>query len=369
MLNVITEVLRLRVRVRTILANVPVGHLDDVLTGTDIARLVRLLGTDVRPLADIVRGRSAELRPATLARIVHALQQRKHSIPHRTLIRDAFLGAKGQRLRDLCLEINWLGDHHDLEHVVFEGLDPILRVEVLRHIDAEAHRVDSAELRILSDIDDTVISALHDKRWPRGKVYPGVVEFVRALDHGASDAPGRAGDLTFVTARPMGPGGVVEKYTRNGLSGLGFPPHAVLGGSIFNLLTLGSIAVRKLQNFERERQLFPQCRAVFIGDSGQADALVGWAMLQRDADFLAAVFIHNVTEMDDDMKSMWAARGVTVFDTYAGAAAQALEMGLITAHDAAAVEQAVRDGIVEQSERQQVKLAGLLDRELASLGR
>lgn len=364
MRTLVADVVRLRARVRRLIAATPADALDALLSELDLGRLVRLMGTDTRPFADVVRGRADTLHPRTLARLIHALQQRRHSPAHRTIVRDAFLGAQGQRLRDLCLELNWLGDHHDLEHVVFEGLDPIMRADVLGHIAEQSRHVTIPELRILCDIDDTVLAALHERRWPRGTVYPGIVEFVRALDRGAADTPGRPGDLTFVTARPVGPGGIVERYTRDGLAALGLPPHTVLSGSIWNLFTLGSIAVRKLQNFERERQLFPECRAVFIGDSGQADAFVGWAMRERDSEYLAAVYIHNVTDMDDELRATWAKRGVTVVDTYAGAAIHAAALGLITAADADAVEIAVRRGILDQPERVQSALTAILDRDL-----
>jgi hypothetical protein len=42
------------------------------------------------------------------------------------------------------------------------------------------------------------------------------------------------------------------------------------------------------------------------------------------------VFIHNVTDLSDAQRADFAAKGVTIFDTYVGAAVEAYKSGLIT---------------------------------------
>ena len=37
-------------------------------------------------------------------------------------------------------------------------------------------------VKVLSDIDDTIFCALHDRRYPRRSVYPGVRAFLDAVD-------------------------------------------------------------------------------------------------------------------------------------------------------------------------------------------
>lgn len=320
------------------LASVPAGGLDAVLADLDLGDLVgslddRRWGPDHRSaLLDLLcRQRRPELGTERLAELVRALHRGRTPQTHEEAIRDILLAQRGPDLLALKYRINDSGDYHDLEHLVFEDLsDDSLRREVLDHIATESAGLTSPDLRILCDIDDTVICALHDDRYPRGTVYPGVVALLHELDRGAAEDPGRAGDLTFVTARPGGPRGLVESYTRNGLAELGLPPHAVLGGSLLNLHTKAAIAERKIQNFERDRLLFPESRTLFIGDSGQADAQVGVEMLRLDPEHVEGVFIHNVTDLDTPAREEWARRGVVVFDRYDELAAEMHRRGLIS---------------------------------------
>jgi hypothetical protein len=165
-----------------------------------------------------------------------------------------------------------------------------------------------------------------------------VVELLKALDQGRAAQPSRPGDLTFVTARPGGPNGLIEQYTRNALTGHGMPPHAVLGGSVFNLFTKASIKARKLQNFERERSLFPECRFLFLGDSGQADAHVGAEMLRRGPDFVVAVLIHEVVPVTGAVRASLEQAGIRFHSSYDQAASILYGLGVI--------DRAGRDAVV-----------------------
>lgn len=138
----------------------------------------------------------------------------------------------------------------------------------------------------------------------------------------------------------------------------------MLGGSLLNLHTKTVMAERKLQNMHRDRQLFPECRMVFIGDSGQADGQVGAEMHRIDPDHIVATLLHNVTDLTQEQREEWAAQGVHVFDTYAGAAAHALRLGLIRADQARTVVEATRRGleVVDLTEEQRTRL----ERDLAA---
>lgn len=313
------------------LRDTPPGALEGVLEQLDLERTVERIagnaivglfrGDERRALVQLLCiDRVDELSPATRARIVHALRRLPLSAIISRGIRSTLLSLTGEPFRDMKYLLNATGDRHDLEHVVYERLTADDREAVLAHIAAEAADAPSHDLRILCDIDDTIKAMLHDSRYPRGTVYPGVIELLKALDKGRAAQPSRPGDLTFVTARPEGPKGLIEQYTRNGLSGLGLPPHAVLGGSIFNLFTKKSIKARKLQNFERERSLFPECRFVFLGDSGQADAHVGAEMLRRGPDFVVAVLIHEVVEVTGALRARLEAAGIRFHTAYDDAA-------------------------------------------------
>lgn len=339
-------------RIVRLLRHTPVEELDQLLGELDLAALVRtvddrVVGPDHRSeLLDLlVRQRCEHLSVRTLARLVYALHKGPTRRTHEQAVRDIILSLRGADLGLLKTLINTAGNHHDLDHLVFDDIDDeAVRSQILTHLAREAAGYSSPDLRILSDIDDTVICMLHDKRYPRGSAYPGVAEFLHALDRGAARDPGRPGDLTFITARPGDPRGLVEGYTRNGLAGLGLPPHSVMTGHILNLATKGRIAERKLANFDRSRQLFPECQVVFIGDNGQADVEVGRAMLARDPEHVRAVFIHNVTGAGQDVRDSLAAEGIWLFASYAEAAARAHELGLISDKGLASVRAAVAAG-------------------------
>ena len=361
------------------LRRVPRGQLEQVLERVDLDRFVAgiaggwatglLRGRERRELiAILVHDRLDELSPEMRARILLAMRKLPTGPEMSRGIRDALCSLTGEPFRRMKRLLNTSGDHHDLEHIVYEHLLPADREAVLAHIRAEGSVVDPTDLRILCDIDDTVRSMLHDARWPRGTVYPGVVALITGLDDGMSADPSKAGDVTFVTARPAGPGGLVEQYTRNALSHLGMPPHAVLGGSILNLFTKATIKARKLQNFDRERLLFPECRMVFIGDSGQADPQVGAEMVRRAPDFMAAVLIHDVVGLDDEAKRALEAQGVRTFDTYAGAARQFAELGLLDPEEAEEIAAEVRRAIDELDPKRGKRdaLRAALERELSA---
>ncbi|WP_206446657.1 phosphatase domain-containing protein [Agrococcus sp. KRD186] len=320
-----------------VLARIDVAHTVEAIAGNLISGLFR--GDERRELVQLLCiDRVDELSPAMRARIVHALRRLPMSAEVSAGIRSTLLSLTGEPFRDMKYLLNATGDSHDLEHVVYERLTPTDRDAVLAHIAAEAASAPSTDLRILCDIDDTVKAMLHDDRYPRGTVYPGVVELLKALDQGRAAQPSRPGDLTFVTARPGGPKGLIEQYTRNALTGLGLPPHAVLGGSIFNLFTKASIKARKLQNFERERTLFPECRFLFLGDSGQADAQVGAEMLRRGPDFVVTVLIHEVVPVTGAKRASLEAAGIRFHSSYDEAASILHGLGVI--------DRAGRDAVV-----------------------
>lgn len=339
-------------RIVGLLRHTPPGELDDLLGELDLTSLVRkvddrLLGPDHRSdlLHLLVHERREHLSVRTLSRLVHALHRGPTPGSHERAIRDIILSLHGEDLGLFKTLTNTAGSYHDLDHLVFDDIDDeAIREQILTHIAQQAAGYASPDLRILSDIDDTVVCMLHDRRYPRGSAYPGVAEFLHALDRGAAQSPGRPGDLTFITARPSDPRGLVEGYTRNGLAGLGLPPHSVMTGHILNLATKGRIAERKMVNFDRSRLLFPECQVVFIGDNGQADVEVGRAMLARDPDHVRAVFIHNVTQAGEDVRAQLASEGILLFDTYAEAAARAHALGLISPEGLERVRSAVATG-------------------------
>ncbi|OLT23675.1 hypothetical protein BJF81_10010 [Ornithinimicrobium sp. CNJ-824] len=364
------------VQVLRILRDVPAGELDAVLAPLDLDEVVgdidnHVWGPDHRTelLELLLVRRREELSLQTVAEILAALHHGPTPRPHQEAIVDVLTDCEGTDFHDLKYRLNAQGDYHDLEHLVFDDVDEDLRERLLAHFAEQATVDATSDLRVLCDIDDTLTCAIHDDRYPRGTIYPGVVALLHALDDGAAQEPNRAGDLTFVTARPGGPRGLVEQYTRNHLGELGLPPHAVLGGSFLNLHTKAAIAERKIQNMERDRLLFPECRMVFIGDSGQADGDVGAQMHERDPGHIVGTLLHNVTDLDEEARGQWASRGVHVFDTYVGAAVHAVRLGLLRTDQAHEVARAVRTGLgaVDLSTDQRDRLERDLAADVAAL--
>ena len=336
------------------LRSTPPDRLEAVLAKLDLDRTVKAIAGNLvtglfrsderRELVELLCvERVAELSPRMRARVVHALRELPLSPVVSHGIRSTLLSLTGEPFRDMKYLLNSTGDRHDLEHVVYERLTPADRDAVLAHIAAEVADTPVHDLRILCDIDDTVRAMLHESRYPKGGVYPGVIELLIELDEGHASQPSRPGDLTFVTARPEGPKGLIEQYTRNGLSGLGLPPHAVLGGSFLNLFTKKSIKARKLQNFERERALFPECRFMFIGDSGQADPQVGAEMLRLGGVHGVAVLIHEVVPLEGEARAELEGAGIRFFETYDEAARIAHDLGLLDGESRDRVVMAVAD--------------------------
>ena len=286
------------------------------------------------------------------------------------LVRDAFLSLRGVELTRFKSLLSSGTDHRDLEHLVFGVVnDAQARRDILDHIAAEAVLVEVPDLHVLSDIDDTLRCALHDDRYPRGTVYPGVIALYRALDAGRSGDPLSPGDLTFVTARPMDPAGLIEQHTRRGLRDLGLPPHAVLSGTFDGLLGHDSMAGAKMENFERFRLLMPETSVVFIGDSGQGDVEVGRRMLASDPEAVSLVLIHDVVALPPSERKALRSEGIVVVDTPVGGAVEAYAAGLVSAAGlASVVEAAEREvvGIRWDTPEQEAATTTILERDLAA---
>lgn len=276
------------------------------------------------------RARLRDLSVAGREAVITALQRGRTGSRREQVIRDILLGTRGADLTALKNAIDAGGDAHDLDRLVFHDLDDAaLREQVLAHFAREAAAAPSGELKVLSDIDDTLYRNWVDERYPPKAVYPGVRALYHELDVGP-DGTGRPGDLVFVTARPGDRPGLVEEHTIGALGRLGLSRFVVLTGSLTKVTSNEAIARGKLEAIARYRRLFPEYGLVFLGDSGQGDAIVAAALMADHADATRAVFIHDVVHTPPEGRAEWAARGVPLFDTYVGAAAHALERGLIS---------------------------------------
>lgn len=326
-----------------------------------------------RELVDLLcRARRDELNLAARAAVIHALQTGHTGRRAERLVRDLFCEVRGEQLTMLKNLIDASPDHNDLEELVYADIDSrSIRAEILAHIAAEAATVSEPEAKVLSDIDDTVICSLHDRRFPKGITYPGVLALWEALDQGPHANPRTLGDLAFLTARPADLLGWVEDRTRRRLRASGVGKSSMLTGSVLHLLTHGGMANKKIKNVRHYHQLYPEYRLVFIGDSGQGDVLVGRHLRDEFAGTVDAVLIHDVINTDEATRAEYGSQGIVLFDTYVGAANVVHQLGLINDAGLAAVVAACRTGFDDiewNSAAQEVAARALLARDLTAAG-
>ncbi len=278
------------------------AELNHLITNVDVDALLsdvdnRVIGPDnLTALLELLCVKRAhELGLPVRAGLMFALQRGiTHSLAER-MIRALFLGVRGRELTEFKNLLDGRGSYHDLQQLVFSDVDdPAIRQDILEHIRREAETAPSGENKVLSDIDDTFLLNWKDTRYPPKTVYPGVLQFYRELDRGPGIIPGREGDLTFVSARPQDPLGLIEDRTLATLREHGVPTASMLSGAFTHLLGNSRIAEKKFDNFRRFAQLFPEYGFVFVGDSGQGDVAFGEQMLAASPDSVRAVFIHDV---------------------------------------------------------------------------
>ncbi|MBN1209755.1 MAG: hypothetical protein JXB05_33205 [Myxococcaceae bacterium] len=275
------------------------------------------------------KGRLGELSIDNRAKVIDALQYHATGSKDEEAVRDIFLGTQGAALTALKNAVDAGGDYHDLQQLVFHDIDNAgIRSQLLDHFRAQAQP--SGQVKVLSDIDDTFYVNLKDDRYPGKTVYPGVRAFYSELDKGGGASADREGDLTFISARPYDRAGLGESLTRSMLDANGVGNATVLSGDFLHLIGNSNIADKKFDNWQQYRQLFPEYKSVFIGDSGQGDAIFGAKAVASAPSDMKAVFIHNVTNMSAEERKAMAQQGIFVFDTYVGAATEAFRRGLIT---------------------------------------
>jgi len=322
-------------QILALLGEASAQELDDVLSTIDVQLLFsgiddRLIGPDHRTAlrALLCDARLGDLTVKARAAIARALQVGRTCDADEQAIVRILLETRGAQLTALKNALNEAGDHRDLQRLVWTDIDDSQRRHtLLAHFARES--VPTGEVKVLSDIDDTLYENWKDTRYPPKTVYPGVVQFYAELDSGPRET-GRLGDLTFVSARPTDPLGAIEALTFRTLRANGIRIAAVLTGSLLSVRSNEAIAQKKLENFLQYQALFPEYAFVFVGDSGQGDVIFGEAIRERSPDTVKAVFINDVVATPLARRQALAEKGVHLFDTYVGAAIKAFELGLIS---------------------------------------
>jgi hypothetical protein len=277
-----------------------------------------------------------------------------------------FLDTGGTALTALKNAIDAGEDYHDLHQLLYHDIDDAaVRDELLHHF--RNHAQPTGQLKILSDIDDTFYVNWLDARYPKQTVYPGVRALYHELDLGPRDG-GELGDLVFLTARPYDRFGAIDKLTHDMLHQHGVPRSAVLAGDLAHLLSNQLIAEEKHKRFLEFAPLYPEYDYVFLGDSGQGDAIAGEMMLAHPS--VRAVFIHDISGMPEIERAENRARRIFLHDTYLGAALYAFSLGLISRPGLSRVALAAVAELVDiefTSTEQQESMLAHFRRDLAAL--
>ena len=94
------------------------------------------------------------------------------------------LHTKGHDLTELKNLLMSGGTTFNLQRLVFSDLSLSARTKALTHFQSQVGERKHKLVKVLSDIDDTIFSVVHDRRYPLNIVYPGVKSFLDELEIG-----------------------------------------------------------------------------------------------------------------------------------------------------------------------------------------
>ncbi|KAE9322002.1 hypothetical protein PF001_g4637 [Phytophthora fragariae] len=306
---------------------------------------------------------------STLATIVLSLQKYAAEPDVVTCIRDCFCAKRNMA----CLQLK---NKVDAKFPMFDLIYHRIRSDtereaILKHFEAEAAALRAsskffAPIKLLCDIDDTMLAALFDTRYPELTVYPGVHQFAQELlrrsatiaadsadrhsgyeredsDEDEDLESGNTGGskkfkevqrVAFLTARPE----FLRKRSLHELRACGFQHFTLLMGRFANMWGSQRIASGKLRNFVRFKRVFAEHRFVFVGDNGQGDIDLGKELLKNPHLYaVSAVLIHDIIRNHATEKlSQHSYRGkecnqngIHSFRTYIGASFHLYMLGLL----------------------------------------
>ncbi|MBN9418669.1 MAG: hypothetical protein J0I12_24675 [Candidatus Eremiobacteraeota bacterium] len=282
-------------------------------------------------LDEVVRGRTQELSVRSRGILIKAMQVGATYYQRERAIRDLMLATHGHDLTVLKRHIDRCDDHRDLAQLLFHDIDRSdYRKQILDHIHREGRLHPCPEVRIVTDLDDTIYCNWADKRFPPKTVYPGVLQLHQEL----------RGDLVVLTGRVGDTAGILERRYRKRLGALGVKEITMLTGSLVHQFVHPWIFSKKWANLERHYRLFPEMRIVMFGDTGQADPEFLSKAACHYGVQVAKAMLHNVKALPPARQALCDQSGVSVFDTYVGAALQLFQARLLTSEKLERVMQA-----------------------------
>ncbi len=309
----------------------------DALNGwieaADFARTYESLRSSLEKavLKEIIRPRVAELSVRSRGLLIKAMQVGPTYYERERAIRDLMLATHGHDLTVLKRHIDRGEDHRDLAQLLFHDIDRTdYRKQILDHIQREGRLHPCPEVRIVTDLDDTIYCNWADKRFPTKTFYPGVLQLHQEL----------RGDLVVLTGRVGDRAGILERRYRQRLGILGVKELTILTGTLVHQFIHPWIFSKKWANLERHYRLFPEMRIVMFGDTGQADPEFLSKAARHYGVQVAKALLHNVKELPPARRAACDLSGVSLFDTYVGAAVQLFRSQLLSAEKLERVMQA-----------------------------
>ena len=166
------------------------------------------------------------LSVSTKAILVDALQKRglRYSTHAEEAMERLLVSCHGEELTKLKNMTDLGGDYLNLYKLIYSDITShLIREKVLKHFSVEAKKMTTERggsygLKILSDVDDTLYSsggkfpAGMDKEYPKHQLYPGCLEFFKALDKQGQDDDS-ACNLVFLSARPHAYKDMAEEHS------------------------------------------------------------------------------------------------------------------------------------------------------------
>ena len=304
----------------------------------DFAKTYRSLSSSVEKavLKEVIRPRVAELNVRSRGLLIKAMQVGPTYYERERAIRDLMLATHGHDLTVLKRHIDRGDDHRDLAQLLFHDIDRTdYRKQILDHIQREGRLHPCSEVRIVTDLDDTIYCNWADKRFPAKTVYPGVLQLHQEL----------RGDLVVLTGRVGDRAGILERRYRQRLGILGVKELTILTGTLVHQFVHPWIFSKKWANLERHYRLFPEMRIVMFGDTGQADPEFLSKAARHYGVQVAKALLHNVKELPPARRAVCDQSGVSLFDTYVGAAVQLFQAQLLSAEKLERVMQAALDDL------------------------
>jgi len=260
-----------------------------------------------------------------------------------------FLAVRGADLFELKRGLDAGPTDEGLHHLVYSDIDDeAIRDSLKKHL-VEAHVIpEPRPVRVISDIDDTILCRLFDKRYDKGITYPGVRAFYAEI----------GGGVTFLSARPADRVGAYETITMDMLEDRGFADFTLLHGTFVELRAHETMAEGKYRNFVQYRELYPEYAYVLTGDTGQADASFGAKLLAEFPEDVRGAFIHQLGNELTDVEHV---DNLFYVETWAGAALHAHRSGWLTKEAAQRVIDSAQKELTELDFEEEQKRAVLAD--------